>query len=1531
VRLPLSRFASPVFRSCPPGARKLQRFTAWRGGFALLGWFVLWPILLAVCGLHAQEVTTPHSDWVNAAARKARAEAFVAQRTRLPSSQPAGSLLRARTQNAAIPFAGSLAAAWQPLGPAAITSASYGKVTGRVTAVAVDANDSSGNTVYVGTTGGGVWKSTNAAGPLASVSFAPLTDTLPAFAANAGSTIIPSLSIGALAVQSAALPIVLAGTGDPNDATDSYYGEGILRSADGGLTWTLTQGSLDGANGNHSFVGLSVAGIAWSSATPSLVVAALSTSFEGAMVGATNTGSVRGLYYSTDAGVTWQMATVYDGANVIQQPKPPGTGQTGNAATAVVWNSLRQRFYAAVRQHGFYESVDGATWTRMANQPGTGLTVAACPVGANGAGMASCPLFRGALAVQSATGDLYALSIDSSDNDNGLWQDLCAATGVSCATPAPTFVHRIDAGAMEVGSGSAAIAQGDYNLTLATASTTSGTLLLAGTIDVYRCVMAVGSSSCSLRNTTNALNGCNAPAQVAPAQHAIGLSGSVPLVFVGNDGGLWRSLDGVAETGAACSTTDVQHFDNLNGAIGSLANVTGFAQHPTDPDTLLAGLGANGSAGTTTAMSDWTARTAWPQLAAGEGGFPALDSAQPMNWYVAIGAGVNLKQCTLGGACNAASFVGPATVGAGQVSNDVSLLDAPTLLDPAQTPNLLVGTCRVWRGPAGVGSSWSTANVISKPFGGGTMPCTATSSLVRSVAAGGPNAASTNAQNAGSTVLYAGLAGAADGGGSLGGHLFMTTSGATANSSTTWTDAALAPVTNDIANAQVFNPFGFDISSVTVDAHDVTGATVYATVMGFGSTLAPSPHVYRSVDFGAHWLNVSANLPDAPANALIVDPNDANTVYVALDTGVYVTSQIATCATANCWSGFGSSLPNAPAIALSAAQSMLTGDGRKGMLRSATYGRGIWQTPLLTATSLAQPAMTLSAIAFTFVAQAVNTQSAAQTLTITSTGNSPVTINSIVVAGDFVESDTCVGQTLAVNASCAVQLRFAPNVIGPRSGLLTIYANVAGGQATATLTGAGTAPAAIVLTPSSLTFAATLVNQTTAAQIVTVSNTGGTPSALTKPVLTGDFQLSANTCGTTLAPSTGCSLSVVFTPTVSGVRNGTLSITDDAGTQIASLTGTGNASATDTLAPLTLTFATQQIGTVSAVQQVLLTNSGDVALTLVSAAITSGPFTAVNACGTSLAAHSTCAINVGFVPTTVGSVSGVLTVNDQFRTQTVALSGVGIAPAGVSLTPTAGLAFGAIGVGLTSTTQTMTLTNNGGVVLIISSLAVSGDFHLTTTCGTSLNPGAACTILLVFAPTVGGARSGALTLNDSAASGTQTAALSGVGIDFTLVSTGATSVTVTSGTSATYTLLLTAPAGVSGSTAMACTGAPSHSLCTVTPSAPALGGSVSILVTVQTGLAQAKFVRPIFSGREELVVLAFLLPVGLFARRKKMLRALLMVTFAVGLSGCGAGRQIPAGGLVGPTTPTPSGTYSLNVSAASGGITHSVGLTLIVQ
>ncbi|MBS1821392.1 MAG: choice-of-anchor D domain-containing protein [Acidobacteria bacterium] len=1429
-----------------------------------------------------------------------------------------------------------LNAPWQPLGPAQVMTEAYGKVTGRVSAIAIDPADATGNTVYIGTTGGGVWKSANARGAAGAVSFAPLTDTLQVFSLNAGAAAVPALSIGALTAQN---NIVLAGTGDPNNATDSFYGEGILRSADGGLTWTLVTKSQDGATGNHSFAGLAFSGFAWSNSAPGTVVAAVSQSAEGAAVGAVTGSSVMGLFYSTDYGATWQMSTVMDGAQIVQRPLS-GTGRSGNAATAVVWNPVRRRFYAALRYHGYYESADGVTWTRLAQQPGAGLTTAACPANTDLTGSTACPIFRGALAVEPMSGDTYAFTVDAGRRDQGLWRDACAASGGACAG-AVAFAQRLGGTSLEAGLGSTVVAQGDYNLSLAAVASGSGvgadTLVFAGTVDLYRCGLTSGCSA--MRNTTNALNGCAAPAQVAPAQHALAAlaTGAQPVLFIGNDGGLWRSTDGVNQQATPCSADDAAHFDNLNGGLGSLAAVQSLAQHPTDATMLLAGVGANGTAATTAASSNNA--TPWTQLAAGEGGNVAIDPTNPALWYITTAAGVSIRRCGNGASCSAADFAGAPTIGPAQVARDATGVQTPWLLDPAMTSNVVLGTCRVWRGPGVDGALWSGSNTISAMLAGSQSPaCTATNGTIRSLAAGGANVSAANAQNAGSQVIYAGMAGASTGGLSAGGHVFVTQAANTAASASAWSDVYGSPViTNGVTG--VFNAAGYDVSSIFVDPHDATGRTVYATIKGFSV-----PSVYRSLNAGASWTNITRNLPNAPVNAVAVDPNDANTVYVAMDAGVFATTQVATCPTANCWSVYGTGLPNAPAIALAASAAMPTGDGRTGELRVATYGRGVWQIPLLTASTAAQPAMTLSPPSLSFASQQVSTASAAQDIAVTNTGSAPLTVSQVAISetplplgpqAEFTSTNTCVGASVAVGQSCTIGVRFVPATVGARAATMTIYANVAGGQATVALSGTATAAGAVVLTPTSLTFPQTAVNATSAAVNIAVSNTGGAAIALGLPTVSGDFTIAANTCPATLAANSGCTVAIAFAPTASGARTGSFSVADGSNVLTAALSGTAVLPATDALSPLSLVFGGQALGTGSAAQQVTLTNSGDVALTLISAQ-TTGDFTAANACGNSLAAHATCAIGVVFQPKSLGAAAGTLAVADQYRTQTVALSGVGVAPAGVSLSPLFGLTFPATGVSLSSAPQVVTLTNNGGVTLAINTLAVSGDFAVvpgSNTCGSALAVGASCSLQIAFTPAVGGTRTGALTITDSAPGSPQTLTLTGAGVDFRLAANGAASVTVASGQSAVFPLLFTSGAAVAGQTVgLACSGAPVNSTCKIAPQTLAVdGNATTVAVTVLTGTTGAA----VRFGERQVYWAILLMPAGLIAVRRKRVLPALVACLLLMASGCGANRLIPAasnpGTGGGGAAATPAGSYNITVTATGAGLARSVNLMLIVQ
>jgi hypothetical protein len=153
----------------------------------------------------------------------------------------------------------------------------YGWVSGRATATAIDPADATGNTVYIGGAYGGVWKSTNA-GPAspspANVIWQPVTDNQ------------ATLAVGAIAIQpgnnSTNDSVILVGTGEANSSSDSYYGLGILRSANAGATWTLI--STD-TTGTRSFAGMAFSKIAFSSAAPSLAVAATAGASEGIIEG----------------------------------------------------------------------------------------------------------------------------------------------------------------------------------------------------------------------------------------------------------------------------------------------------------------------------------------------------------------------------------------------------------------------------------------------------------------------------------------------------------------------------------------------------------------------------------------------------------------------------------------------------------------------------------------------------------------------------------------------------------------------------------------------------------------------------------------------------------------------------------------------------------------------------------------------------------------------------------------------------------------------------------------------------------------------------------------------------------------------------------------------------------------------------------------------------------------------------------------------------------------------------------------------
>jgi hypothetical protein len=255
------------------------------------------------------------------------------------------------------------------------------------------------------------------------------------------------------------------------------------------------------------------------------------------------------------------------------------------------------------------------------------------------------------------------------------------------------------------------------------------------------------------------------------------------------------------------------------------------------------------------------------------------------------------------------------------------------------------------------------------------------------------------------------------------------------------------------------------------------------------------------------------------------------------------------------------------------------------------------------------------------------------------------------------------------------------------------------------LSGTGIA-ATYTASPTSVAFGNQLTNVASAPTSVTVTNTGAVALPITSITLStaGSQPFSqTNTCGTSVAVGTNCTISVVFDPASVGSATATLSINagSGAGTQTVALSGTGIAAtytATYTASPTSVAFGNQLTNVASAATSVTVTNTGAVALPITSITLStagSQPFSQTNTCGTSVAVGTNCTISVVFDPASVGSATATLSVNVSGGPLTVNLSGNG----SFNVALTASSASTAVDVPVTltwSSTLGATCTASGG-------------------------------------------------------------------------------------------------------------------------------------------------------------------------------------------------------------------------------------------
>jgi subtilase family serine protease len=204
------------------------------------------------------------------------------------------------------------------------------------------------------------------------------------------------------------------------------------------------------------------------------------------------------------------------------------------------------------------------------------------------------------------------------------------------------------------------------------------------------------------------------------------------------------------------------------------------------------------------------------------------------------------------------------------------------------------------------------------------------------------------------------------------------------------------------------------------------------------------------------------------------------------------------------------------------------------------------------------PAATINTSTLAFGNETAGTTSKIKSFTITNTGKAGLKFTSVVASGDFaIEHNTCTGQ-LGVSGECVVSVTFTPTELGARTGTVTITDNAPNSPQVVALSGTGTADAA--LTPATAKFPKTKAGSSSAAKTFTFANKEKT-AALTgvSASTTGNFAITSNTCTSTLAAKTKCTIQVTFNPVGTGVQTGTLQVTSDAfaSPQTSTLSGTG--------------------------------------------------------------------------------------------------------------------------------------------------------------------------------------------------------------------------------------------------------------------------------------------------------------------------------------------------------------------------------------
>lgn len=269
--------------------------------------------------------------------------------------------------------------------------------------------------------------------------------------------------------------------------------------------------------------------------------------------------------------------------------------------------------------------------------------------------------------------------------------------------------------------------------------------------------------------------------------------------------------------------------------------------------------------------------------------------------------------------------------------------------------------------------------------------------------------------------------------------------------------------------------------------------------------------------------------------------------------------------------------------------------------------------------------------------------------------------------------------------------------------------------------------------------------------------------------------------------------------------------------------------------PQKIDFGQEGLEVKSSPQTVTVTNAGSSALYIGTITPPSdGIFRETDDCaGKTLQSGNSCAINITYTPTSTGTITDEISVNDDAAgtPQQITVTGTGVSTlASVSLSPSS-LTFAGQKIGTTSLPQVVTLQNTGTEQLDISSITANSgsDFAITNNnCGSTLAAGAKCTFSVTFTPTATGTQTGTVTVADNISTSGQTVSLTGTGTAVYSLSASADSSTILIGqSSTTFTIQATGPSTFSESINLSC----SSATCSFSPSSIEIGQSSTVTVS----------------------------------------------------------------------------------------------------